>query len=182
MTGPTRADGSGSTAGAMSGGSTNRASTRPITDTIADAEQVERLRGALAARRAERVQAERVARPLETVHRAIAVVRRDRDAGTSVTLRRDRALFEQLLGDVDDLVTLLARISVRLGTLDLPPDAPPVRSGFTVGQAGLAALVDLAAALNPPTSSPAAIAATTRPTTTNKPTSDGQRASEGGVG
>jgi hypothetical protein len=108
------------------------------------------LRAVWAARRAERQRLERHAQGLETVRRAIAGVRRDRDAGTSAALRRDRALFEQLLGDVDDLACLLARTSIRLGALGLPADAPPVRSGLAAGEAGLAALAAVATALNAP--------------------------------
>jgi hypothetical protein len=110
--------------------------------------QLERLQQVLAQRRAHRLQLERDGEALEVLGRAIALVRRGRDAGTSGTLRGERALFEQLLGDVDELVSLLARVSVRLGVLGLPADAPQLRAGLTAGEAGLAALVELAAALN----------------------------------
>ena len=49
----------------------------------------------LAQRRAERLQAEHDGDPLEVLHRAIALVRRDRYAGTSVTLRRELALVTE---------------------------------------------------------------------------------------
>ena len=52
------------------------------------------------------------------------------------------------MADVDELVPLLARVSVRLGVLGLPAEAPQLRAGLTAGEAGLAALVELAAALN----------------------------------
>lgn len=39
-------------------------------------------------------------------------------------------------------------VSVRLGVLGLPADAPQLRGGLAAGEAGLAALVELAAALN----------------------------------
>ncbi len=126
--------------------------------------QLEALRQVLAQRRTDRLRAEQDGEALEVLGRAIALVRRDRDAGTSVTLRRERALFEQLLGDVDDLVSLLARVSVRLGVLGQPADAPQLRSGLSAGEAGLAALVELATALNNPEPS----------CPTNPPTSTGE--------
>jgi hypothetical protein len=117
--------------------------------------QLERLQQVLAQRRAHRLQLDRDGEALQVLGRAIALVRRDRDAGTSETLRRERALFEQLLGDVDELVSLLARVSVRLGVLGVPADAPQLRAGLTAGEAGLAALAELAAALNNADPSPA---------------------------
>jgi hypothetical protein len=109
------------------------------------------LRAVWAARRAERLRVQQQGIGLATVQRAIAGVRRDRDAATSAALRRDRALFEQLLGDVDDLACLLARTSVRLGTLGVAADAPQTQSVVATAQAGLAALADLAATINTPT-------------------------------
>ena len=110
--------------------------------------QLEQLRQMLAQRRTRRLQLEHDGAALPVLARAVALVRRDRDAGTSQTLRRERALFEQLLGDVDELASLLARVSVRLSVLGLPADAPQLRAGLTAGQAGLAALAELAAAFN----------------------------------
>ena len=136
----------------------------------AEPEQVEALRQALAQRRADRIQAEHDGEPLHVLQEAVALVRRDRDAGTSTTLRRHRALFEHLLGDVDDLVTLLARVSIRLGVSGMPTDAPQRHSGLTAGQTGLTALLDLATALNEPPA-PAGSCGSVTSTSTGRPCS-----------
>lgn len=108
------------------------------------------LRERLARCRRERERAEHDAAAEAMLQREIVAVRRDRDAGTSPTLRRDRGVFERLLADVDDLVVLAARMSVRLGVYGLSADHPHVHSGVVAGNACLDAVAALAAALDPP--------------------------------
>jgi hypothetical protein len=122
------------------------------------ARELQRLHEQLAECRREREQAERDAGAEVMLLRGIAAVRRDRDAGTSATLRRDRVVFERLLGDIDELVVLAARTSVRLAVYGLPADHPHVQSGIAAGNAGLDAAAALAAALatalDPPSTTP----------------------------
>jgi hypothetical protein len=120
----------------------------------ARARELHQLRERLAQCRRRREQAEHDARMEHMLQREIVAVRRERDAGTSATLRRDRAVFERLLADVDDLVVLAARISVRLSVYGLSADHPHVHSGVSAGNAGLDAIAALAAALDPPTTTP----------------------------
>jgi hypothetical protein len=76
-----------------------------------------------AARRAERLRAEWDAAAWEA-QRAITAVRRERDVRAPATLRRDRALFEELFAGIDDLVCLYAPHLRPVGVLRPPTAAP----------------------------------------------------------
>ncbi len=121
--------------------------------------ELQQLREQLAQCRRERERAEHDAAAEAMLQREIVAVRRDRDAGTSATLRRDRGVFERLLADVDDLVVLAARMSVRLGIYGLSADHPHVQSGVVAGNACLDAVAALAAALDPPPNTASAASA-----------------------
>jgi hypothetical protein len=109
---------------------------------------LDQLRADLQAMVSDRVTAEREGERIDFVLRAIAVARRDRDAARSAGLLRHRALFEQLMRDVEDAAVGVSRLVVRLATLRAPEDSPVAREARAAGQQALDALQALAAALH----------------------------------
>lgn len=76
--------------------------------------------------RRQRIADEREADQLPQLLRAIALVRRDRDAGTNRQMLRHRAQLERLWADVEDLVITIARVAVRTQLRDVQPGDPLV--------------------------------------------------------
>ncbi|MBC3189984.1 hypothetical protein H7X46_02765 [Pseudonocardia sp. C8] len=105
----------------------------------------DRLRGELAEVIARRRQAEATAARGVGWERAIAVVRRDRDSGRSPVLLRQRAVFEQVMDQFEQVDYLIARLATRLSDADA--DAGERRRGQAACERGLAAIQGLADAL-----------------------------------
>ncbi|MBC3190990.1 hypothetical protein H7X46_07940 [Pseudonocardia sp. C8] len=98
----------------------------------------DRLRTELAEVTAQRRQVEATAGRGVEWERAIAVVRRDRDSGRSPLLLRQRAVFEQVMAQFEQVEYLIARLATRLSDPDA--DVGERRRGQAACERGLAAI------------------------------------------
>lgn len=98
--------------------------------------------------RAQRLDDEAQAAQLPTLLRAIALSRRDRDAGSSPMLSNHRAALERMWSDVEELVSVTAQIAVRLHLHGGDETDPLVRRARRAIEQSKAALREFAEAVN----------------------------------
>jgi hypothetical protein len=109
---------------------------------------VARLQRELRQVRANRIRDEAEAAQLDTVLRAIALTRRDRDAASSRTLAGHRDQLERMWIDLEHLLSLTARVSVRLQLRQCDPDDPLLYRARRAVEQSRQALVTFAEQVN----------------------------------
>ncbi len=107
----------------------------------------DRLRVELAELVEQRQAAEQVAQRMPALQRAIAVICREGDGGSSAVLRRHRETFERLMGDIEDTQLLVARVQTRLARYGDPAEGHRARQGEAVCRRAVRAMAAIGAAL-----------------------------------
>lgn len=118
-------------------------------DALVSADSPRELAARLKLLRKQRRDDEREADLLPQLLRAIALVRRDRDAGVSQTLRAHRAHLERMWTDAEDLIVTSLQVALRVelrGADDTDPVVHRARRALRQGQEALRALSDTTAA------------------------------------
>jgi hypothetical protein len=98
--------------------------------------------------RTQRLTDEAEAAQLDILLRAILLSRHDRDAGSSPALAEHRAHLERIWSDVEHMVSITARVAVRLHLRDADPDDPLARRARRAIQQSQAALAAFGEAVN----------------------------------
>jgi hypothetical protein len=109
---------------------------------------IARLKQQLRQVRDARIRDEAEAAQLDTVLRAVALTRQDRDAASSTTLAGHREHLERIWADLEHLMGLTARLGIRLQMSQRDPEDPLVHRARRAIEQSRQALTDFAEQVN----------------------------------